>query len=659
VRLRPIGSRSTRVTPDAWGVKEHSEDALTAQLFVAGRRDAFETWRGNVQSWTESEPGATQLAQLESISSFAAVDKSKNVDRDSQNSVMLEVVLHNARSELVVAAFIRFAAARGAEPLVDHRRDIQGLTFMPVRVSSASAEELAAFSFVRVARGMPTLRPFRPTPVRNARSFSVRLPSEPAIDGVTRAVIFDGGLPATAQPLLSRWVRYIEPLGIGKAVPEFEAHGLGVTTAFLFGPLAEDASTSRPVCLVDHVRVLDDQSGKQLDYYDVIERITKHLDEHAGAYKLVNVSLGPDMAVDDDEVTLWTASLDRRFAHENVLATVAAGNDGERDARSGLNRVQPPADGVNVLSIGATDTTGIAWSRASYSCVGPGRCPGIIKPDGVIFGGSATAGFGILDAKGLGTTAQGTSFAAPYALRSAAAVRAQLDERLNPLAIRALLIHSAEEHEKLKLREIGWGRLEEDELRLVTSVDYEAVVVYQGQLPIRQHLRARVPLPRGPLRGRVYLTATLVIAPQVDPEHPDAYTRGGLECKFRPNARKFGKRKDGTATKHAKPISFFSKGRVYGESESVLREGAHKWEPCLKATRDFAASSLAEPVFDIYYHDRDAGHVNENPLPVAYALIVGIKAPKVEDLYRQVVREYKTQLTPLRPQNRIRAERRF
>lgn len=70
-----------------------------------------------------------------------------------------------------------------------------------------------------------------------------------------------------------------------------------------------------------------------------------------------------------------------------VLAAVAVGNTGEMDRASGNARVQVPSDCVNSLGIGAADSSTADWRRAAYSSVGPGRSPGLIKPDVLSFGG--------------------------------------------------------------------------------------------------------------------------------------------------------------------------------------------------------------------------------------------------------------------------------
>ena len=447
----------------------------------------------------------------------------------------------------------------------------------------------------------------------------------------------------------------IDPPKIGKPVAAFQDHGLGVTTALLFGPLNQTGSIPQPICKIDHVRVLDDNSGRDLEYVDVLDRIVDHLDRNPTKYQFANISLGPNTPVLDDEVTYWTAALDQRFASGRVLATVAAGNDGEADPQSKLNRVQPPADGVNVLAVGATTSDGMGWKRASYSCVGPGRSPGFVKPDGVMFGGCQSEPFGVLAARNTMVIEHlsGTSVSSPYALRSGTAVKAQLGDALSPLAIRALLIHRAEAG-KFARGEVGWGRFESDPRMLVTCDDDEAVVIYQGVLPIGEHLRAKVPMPKQKLAGDVFLTATLVIAPEVDPEHASAYTRAGLEVAFRPDKDKFKVYKDtGKRSKHPEADSFYSAANLYHAPEFVLRAEDFKWEPCRRNTKKYDGAKLNEPCFDIYYHNRESAAKAQLPDPIPYAFVVSLKAPEVKDLYNRIVRAYTGILVPIKPQLRI------
>jgi len=605
-----------------------------------------------MRSWSGEQGYAQQIQHVETLEAYQAHDKLRAITQDSPEG-LLEIVLHNSGDGRIIESFVAFAQTRHSKVITDRIRNVRGLTFIPVRTAFTIAEELARFSFVRVARAMPILRPIQ-VPITRSLVQSVKLSTEDCSDPSFRAVIFDGGIPNAAIKPLDKWVSLIEPTGIGKAVPGYEEHGLGVTSALLFGPLKSNDSATQPICKVDHVRVLDAKTGTDFDYIDVLDRIVNHLDNNPAKYQFVNLSIGPNLPAQDDEVTYWTAALDQRFAHGRVLATVAVGNEGSADPAGKLNRVQPPSDGVNVLAVGASSSPVNGSTRASYSCVGPGRSPGFVKPDGIIFGGDDTSPFGVLTARGSLSIdyVAGTSFASPFALRSGTALRAQLGDEVSPLALRSLLIHRAnpEGHPR---SEVGWGHFESDPIQLITCDDNEALVIYQGVLPIGEHLRAKVPMPQQPLTGDVYLTATLVIAPEVDPEHASAYTRAGLEVVFRPNKNDFTIYKNGKQSKHPTADGFFSAVNLYHAPEYLLRAEDFKWEPCRRNTKKYDASKLDNPCFDIYYHNRESAANAQLPDPIPYTLIISVKAPEVKDLYNRIVRAYSGILIPIKPRIRI------
>jgi hypothetical protein len=652
--LRAVGSKMERVRPEQWGVEKHPEEAYTEALYVAGTRARFREWQTQLPRWSESNKGADTLAHIEGLGAFQSISKLKGMSEASRADGVLEIVLHNAGDQRIIEAFAAYALQHGGEPLRKYRRDIRGLTFFPVRTAFSRAEEIARYSFVRVARPMPVLRPSAPFLVRSAASSPrATIPQTGPIDPTVKAVVFDGGIPQLSRAALSRWVNYIEPAAIGPAVPDLEHHGLAVTSALLFGDADPAKPLETPLCSVDHVRVLDVATGVNGDVMclEVLDRILNHLDANPN-YEFINISLGPRLPAEDDDVTEWTAALDDRFAAGRAVATVATGNDGDADAALGLNRIQPPSDGVNVLSIGAATSSGTTWKRSGYSCMGPGRSPGYVKPDGLTFGGVSSQPFNVLDSALSLSGVQGTSVASPLALRACTSVKVQLGTSLSPLAIRALMVHRAnpEQHDRA---EVGWGRFEGDMERLITCDDDESLVVYQGILPVGEHLRADIPMPDFTMEGMVNLTATLVIAPEVDPEFPGAYTRSGLEVSFRPHSEKYTEYPDGKVSMHPKTRSFFSASNLYGPDESSMREAMYKWEPCLRNTERLRASSLKEPCFDVYYHHRQGGRAAELPQPIPYALIVSLKSPKNPELYNGTVRAYSNILVALRPRVRI------
>lgn len=649
--LRSIGTRPKKIKPESWGIKKHPEEATAEDIFIAGKKKNFENWLNQISTWNEKTPGALTITQIEDLKPFTPKEKLRSISTEKEE-IILEVALHNLGRTQIIQEFVAYCKMIGSEPMPNRARKVGGLTFIPVRCNIHKIKDLAAFTFVRVARGLPSMRPIPTNITRNIKKFDVTLPTEGPLSDNVRAVIFDGGLPSNLD--LTKWVHYIEPQGIGAPNQQLIQHGLGVTSAFLFGPLIQGQPLRRPFCPVDHVRVLDAQVNNDMEYLDVLDRILSHLDANKGKYSYINISLGPDFSTEDDDVNQWTSSLDERFSSHQLLATIAVGNSGERDSEYQLNRIQPPSDGVNVLAVGATNSLSSSWSRAQYSSVGPGRSPGYVKPDGVAFGGSDQEPFMVLAASQRvhAIPNQGTSFSSPFVLGSAAGAGIIAGTEISQLAIRALLIHRANP-EKNERSEVGWGRLETDPHLLMTCEDHEALVIYQGTLPLGQHLRAAIPLPEGNIKGKIRIRATLVIAPEIDPENPGAYTKGGLEVAFRPHSENFRKEKNGKTPAHAKTISFFSGSKIFSANEFRLKGEGFKWEPCIRHEKSMLGTSLHNPCFDIWFHHREGGNIAKNPQSLPYVLVVSISAPKENDLYNRVVRTYSRILVPIRPKIQI------
>ena len=165
--LRAVGSRIERVRPDQWGIEKHPEEAYTEALYVAGSRNRFREWQAQLPRWSETHKGADTLAHVERFGAFEAPAKLRGLSEDVDREGVLEVVLHNSGDQRIVESFAAYVLQHGGEPLRKYRRDIRGLTFFPVRTSFARAEEIARYSFVRVARPMPVLRPSSPFLVRS------------------------------------------------------------------------------------------------------------------------------------------------------------------------------------------------------------------------------------------------------------------------------------------------------------------------------------------------------------------------------------------------------------------------------------------------------------------------------------------------------------
>jgi len=333
---------------------------------------------------------------------------------------------------------------------------------------------------------------------------------------------------------------------------------------------------------------------------------------------------------------------------------IAVGNGGELDRTLGNARIQSPADCVNGIAVGSADRDGAGWKRAEHSSIGPGRSPGVVKPDVLCFGGCPKTPFYVVGPNGHAEPRLGTSFASPYALHAAIGVRAYLGPVLSPLAVKALLIHRSHRSDASR-DEIGWGKIPNDIAELITSADGTAHIVSQGEMTPGSFQRAPIPVPEEQLKGKVEISATLCFASETDPQDTLHYTRSGLELRFRPNdqKRKTANQRD------ANTRPFFNAKSLYvGEQE--LRSDAHKWETCLHAQCRYLGKSLRNPAFDIHYNAREAGGRTRSAQNIPYALIVTVRAARVKDLYDRIYRRYGTILEILNPviQIQIREQRR-
>lgn len=641
--LRAVGSRPAVVTPEGRSKGREPEEKATTELFVAGSRRNFHILLDSLPQIAFDSPEAQALPAIEKFKAISPEAKIKPLPAVGK-TVPLEVVLHasGAKSNaFIVEGFQNYLKELGLAADLEHRFHVGGLCFLRMEAPKALVAQVARFSFLRVVREMPRLRKLDPV-VRGlpATVGKASLPDAGPIDAKMRVAVFDGGFPEKSP--LDKWVTRHEGPRLSKPVSDYVEHGYQVTSALLFGHVLPGEKAPQPYAHVDNYRVVDDRSGHSLHLFDVLERIKGILDG-SPKYDFINLSIGPSLPIEDDDVHVWTAVVDEYLSDGVTVATVAAGNTGLLDAAARLNRIQVPADCVNALSVGASDRHGKKWDRADYSSIGPGRSPGLIKPDLVAFGGSEDQPYHVFKPGGLSLAPIcGTSFAAPHTLRAGTGVRAHFGGLLNALAIRALLVHTAEESDHDQAH-VGWGKVCESLEELVVCPPGVVRVVYQGELTAGKYLRASIPMPDELLKGKVKLKATCCYATAVDTAHPSNYTRGGLEFFFRPHEDVFA---DGAVSPKSKPL--FSQSKLFS-SEDELRRDAHKWETCLHSSRSMLAKSLKGPVLDIHYLARDEGKAETDVNKIQYALIITVEARRHEDLYDKVMRKYRNILEPMVP----------
>lgn len=644
IGLESVGSRAVKLTPDSWAKKGAPRESTTTEIFVVGQRQVFR----RLKDWAdELEDGSNEAKDLSHIERFATFEpEDRIVSLGEKKERFFEVGVHllpGDNDQFVQRSFAKYAVELDVKVHTDLAFSAGNLWFLPVEGKRDNVKRLAEFAFVRVIRPMPKLRGMRPVQRSPGVTVACSLPAEQPLSSEPKVAILDGGLPK--EHSIAPWLHSYRVLDEGASDdPGGLQHGLGVTSAFLFGPIAPNGSAARPYSYVDHLRVLDRETDSEdpLELYRTLGFVEEVL--LSRQYQFINLSLGPNLPIEDTDVHAWTSVIDDLLSDGDTLMTVAVGNNGEMDRSTGNARVQVPSDCVNALSVGAADRIDATWSRAPYSAIGPGRSPGVVKPDLVAFGGAANSQYFHVLAEGEKPTLmpqQGTSFASPYLLRNAVGVRAILGADLTPLAIKALLVHAADMsiHDKL---EVGWGKVPDDLMGIITCPAGVARVVYQGELKPGKYLRATLPLPAGGLQGNIRLKATFCYASPTDPQDAVAYTRAGLEVVFRPSDKKI---KEGKANADTK--GFFDMKKFATEDER--RSDMGKWETVLHGNKSMRGSGLENPVFDIHYNAREAGAATSSAEKIRYALIITVEAPKHSDLYNDILRTYAKTLVPIQP----------
>lgn len=635
--LEAVGSRSRRLTPVAWGTTPKAakvpspELPETIELYVSGRRANLDGW---MRSLGQSVP--EELVRIEDIRPLSALDQTRIKSAKPAGRQLLEVALHSEgfSTEAILAHFAKHVRPLDGKVETGFALETPGLVFVPLEIDAEALAAVGQFSFLRTVRPITRLRVFPESVPTRSVGQRYTLKSPAPLNPAMRVAVIDGGLPDNhGLP----GVQHFDAIGLGPPAPRYLDHGLGVTGAFLWGPIDPAGPLPAPYCSVDHYRVLDqDDVGRAADKnaFAVLRRIREVVE--TGSYDIINLSLGPDAPVDDGEVNVWTSTLDDLAADGLRLIVVAAGNNGE-DPHP-VCRVQAPADGVNCLGVGSSDRRTKDWKRALYSAKGPGRRPGVKKPDLLAFGGSHEDALHVLRLRSGGhvlVEEMGTSYSAGLISRTATGMRAAFGTPLQPLTLKCLMVHTADPgiHPET---EVGWGHVR-PEAQIISCEPGTARVVYQGVLQPRKFLRAKLPIPPD-LEGDVAITATVCYATKVSAADPINYTNSGVAIRFRPDASKFREDENGKPSKTAATAKFFQEDGYATETESRTLE--RKWETVLHATQTKRASGLHEPFFDLHFIPRLGSADHPSPEAIRYAMVITVQSKRHPDLYDRVLKAF-------------------
>ncbi len=675
--LVPVGSKAAR------GVrrtrKGDKPDEPTKSVLFAGTVDSVQRLDDLLQqpSGDVDEDVQLDITKFERISlpSPESIIKrpSEDIEQAEDGQMGWEAVLHppvdidgevtlSAR-DLVLRRWSEWLEKLGGSLHGDFVRAVGNLLFMPISLDPDQLEQAALFNPLRVLRPMPRMRNIG----GELRSIDPgdSAPSAPTVTTTPKAniAIFDGGVDAN-HPLLAPYVTQVD---LTSTAPEdaCENHGTLVTSAALYGHLELGKKLPQPPSSVDHFRVLPRPT--HISAIDEVYWVTDQVEAilRGSPHKLAVLSYGPNETVDEDsEPHRFTATLDRIAYLEGITIAVAVGNNGGAERSPlGLDRVQPPSDGVNVLGVGSCQLPGEADpTRANYSAVGPGRAGMRIQPMGVCFGGTEGQEFvGAAPGGGLQLD-QGTSFAAPSAAHGLATLLTPIgDANFNAATARAFAAHFAEgckakEHD---LEQLGHGRLPDDYEPYLDCGPSEVTILIEDTLQRGLTKGYPFPVPSGPLGGTIGLRWTVSFIAPTDEEEAVEYTLAGLDVDMRPNkARRRLSPPKGSGLK-AKTVdtridkqqiaekeadgwklsknALTKSGAAYRSEQTLTEEG--KWETVVRHDASMRGASLYLPEVWLTYYERGQGElVNAtDSVDLEFSMLMTISAPRMVDLYDTVL----------------------
>lgn len=667
--VRPVGSRNYRTGIDQVAPTRRVEkqrklaatDVSGRLIFVQSSPEGFERFLRHLDR-PESRLRRQFQNEIRRIERFDLLTPGEQIlgfDEDWHEG-RAELVLHPPRSrperqlQFVFELFDEAGVERERSRV---RQYAGGPTFISCRLDRDALNILAGANPLRAAHplafgGLPSLRG------------SVRAAAPPPPDAATRSTIkigmFDGGIDPSV-PLLAGHVEEDKTLEIKTSPdPDSILHGTAVAGALLYGELNGKTSLPAPPVFVVSIRALPTSDPTDIDLYESIDVIEQAVPKRTDI-RVYNISFGPRGPIADDTLSRFTYALDALAIAHKVTFFVAVGNDG---AVPQYDRIQAPSDLVHGLGVGAFTVNGNEPIHAAYSCKGPGRECGKVKPDVAAFGGCENRPIHLVStAHGEKLLDWGTSFATPLATRLGS-LASECFERSSPLLARALVVHTAEHPAKNPDHLLGHGCVVQTIDDILTCRDGTVTVVYHGDILPTGMVKLPVPWPNGvTIPGKVNISWTIAALSPVDPNHPGDYTSCCLEETFYPNANVFKftppKGQQGREAKlhvdqdAAAIAALLAQGWKKSEfpaSESgntYLDEMARrldcKWEPLVRRRLTKYAEKTLDPFLTLHAIGR-----NNATERFEYVAIITVEAPKFEgDLYDRVRTRYPA-LVPIR-----------
>lgn len=551
----------------------------------------------------------------------------------------------------------RLVNTLGGEADAEYLRMAGGLSFMPITLEARAVQRALEFNPLRHLHPMPELVGIDP-PTPEPELDSMGPPQDSARNDVP-IVLFDLGVDDSHEYLNG----YVANTDLTETPPEPDGlvHGTLSTSAALHGPLLPGVAPSAPPCPVHHFRIGPPPANAQrrAAYWalDQIEAVLR-----TGTYRVASLGMGINRPPSADYVNSWTSTLDEVAAETDVLIVVAAGNSGTQDPRpgDGSDRVRVPADGVNVLSVGAAIGDDSDWDRTSYSSRGPGRGGNRVQPMVMSFGGDDTLPFyGAGPANGIAKST-GTSFSAPSVARTMGELLSEIGAQDATVAtLKAFAVHFAHEHlDAHDPDNHGFGLVRGSLLPSLECGEDAITVLYRDRLERAQAVAYPLPVPPRDLSGRWKVQWTISFLSPVDATSALDYTQAGLEVFFRPNAARISMNPPPGSTANPRPVDLRHSAQEYEallaanwtpsgapvsrpsdrvRTEQQLQDEG-KWETIIRQSDSLLGKSLYQPRLWLNYLAREHGVLQPRQLApeLDVAMLITVQGPSGSGLYADV-----------------------
>ena len=671
-QLKRVGSRAYKVFVDdvAKSARIQKIRSDAGNIETAGRLVFLQTSIAGIRRFCdeldrpESKFSAAMKLEIQRIERFDLLQSNERVMGFSPDWIdgRVELVFHPSSIELTEYKGIIYGMLSEAGIDIEacrFRKYLNGPTFVSCPLNRKGIDVLQD---VNPLRSMHPLDFDGIPDVRNLDTAPAPKPSTSTTKSAIKVGMFDGGLDVTLPHLAGHAEEDASFSVSSQLHPMYMAHGSAVAGAILYGELNsydELDCLPPPNVSVVSFKALPTSDTNDIDLYESIDLIEKVVPARKDIC-VYNISFGPRGPILDDSISRFTYALDYLSVAHRVLFVVAVGNDGEQ---MGFDRIQSPSDSVHSIGVGAFSSANGKSEVAAYSCKGPGRECGKIKPDVAAFGGCIDNPFHMLSSlPGRKIPRWGTSFASPL-VASIGAQAAAMFDRSSPLLARALIIHTAKHPEIFPDGKLGHGLINRNINEMLTCSENSVTVAFQNDIAPRTSIRLPVPLPiNSQAKGLVKITWTIVGLPSVDCTCPAEYTTSCIEDVFYPSSTRFSftspdkkKRKvldtnlyteeasllvsEGW-TKSLFPVS--DSGNQY-KYELDRRAIDCKWEPIVKRETRKRVKSLSEPFITLQCIGR--GLTLDR---MGYAALITVDVEEYSgDLYTDVRSQYPA-LSPIR-----------